>query len=113
MLKPISEIKLDLGLEPNGKVQKFFTNTCYNHMDKYVPRETGALRDNVDLQADSITYQSPYAHYMYIGHQYVMANGKSAYYTPEYGYWSKPRSKKNRQWKAFALSYSRNWTILG
>lgn len=66
-LKPISEIKAKLGLEPTGPVQKFFTQTCYNHMDKYVPRDTGDLASNVELTADSITYKSPYAHYMYEG----------------------------------------------
>jgi len=68
MLKPISEIKMNLGIEPNGRVQKFFTNTCYKHMDKYVPRDTGVLRETVNLQADSITYQSPYAHAQYVGY---------------------------------------------
>lgn len=68
MLKPISEIKANLGIEPNGRVQKFFTNTCYRYMDKYVPMgETGDLRRVVDIQPDSITYQSPYAHYQYKG----------------------------------------------
>ena len=68
MLKPISEIKMNLGIEPNGRVQKFFTNTCYKHMDKYVPKDTGILRENVVLQSDSITYQSPYAHAQYVGY---------------------------------------------
>ena len=66
-LKPISEIKANLGLESNGRAQKFFTNTCRNHMDKYVPKDTGALRENVALESDSITYQSPYAHAQYVG----------------------------------------------
>ena len=66
-LKPISEIKANLGLEPNGRVQKFFTNICRNHIDKYVPKDTGMLRENVMLDSDSITYQSPYAHAQYIG----------------------------------------------
>ena len=66
-LKPISEIKANLGLEPNGRVQKFFTNTCRNHMDKYVPKDTGILRENVVIENDSITYQSPYAHAQYVG----------------------------------------------
>ena len=66
-LKPISEIKANLGLEPNGRVQKFFTNTCRNHMDKYVPKDTGILRKNVVIENDRITYQSPYAHAQYIG----------------------------------------------
>ena len=66
-LKPISEIKADLGIEPNGKVQKYFTERCYQHMDKYVPKDTGMLRENVILDSDSITYQSPYAYAQYIG----------------------------------------------
>lgn len=66
-LKPISEIKADLGIEPNGKVQKYFTERCYQHMDKYVPKDTGMLRENVVIENDSITYQSPYAHAQYVG----------------------------------------------
>lgn len=67
-LKPISEIKANLGIEPNGKVQKYFTERCYQHMDKYVPKDTGNLRENVILDSDSITYQSPYAHAQYVGY---------------------------------------------
>ena len=67
MLEPISDIKLKLGIQPNGDVQKFFTNTCYKHMDKYVPKEVGNLRRIVDIKPDRITYQSPYAHAQYIG----------------------------------------------
>ena len=66
-LKPISEIKADLGIEPNGKVQKYFTERCYQHMDKYVPKETGMLRENVIIKSDSITYQSSHAHAQYVG----------------------------------------------
>ena len=67
-LKPISTIKADLGIEPNGRVQKYFTARCYQHMDKYVPKDTGNLRENVILDSDSITYQSPYAHAQYVGY---------------------------------------------
>ena len=66
-LKPISEIKANLGIEPNGRVQKYFTERCYQHMDKYVPKDTGNLRDNVLIESDSITYKSPYAHAQYVG----------------------------------------------
>ena len=88
-MKPTSTIKARLGLEPNGRVQKFFTNTCYKHMDKYVPLgETGMLRTNVDIQADSITYEQPYAHYQYKG---ISKSGKPLNYrTPGTGsYWDK------------------------
>ena len=67
-LKPISEIKANLGIEPNGKVQKYFTERCYQHMDKYVPMaDTHQLRENVLIESDSITYKSPYAHAQYVG----------------------------------------------
>lgn len=66
-LKPISEIKADLGIEPNGKVQKYFTERCYQHMDKYVPKDTGALRETVVKETDYIKYNVPYAHAQYTG----------------------------------------------
>ena len=66
-MQPTSKIKAKLGLEPNGRVQKFFTNTCYKHMDKYVPMDEGNLRTIVDIQDDWIMYEMPYAKYQYYG----------------------------------------------
>ena len=77
MLKPVSEIKINLGIEPNGRVQKFFTDTCAKHMDKYVPKDVGNLRDNISRKADSITYESPYAHAQYVG----FTTGEVRHYT--------------------------------
>lgn len=88
-LNPISKIKADLGINVNGKVQKFFTNSCYNHMDKYVPKDTGNLRTIVNIENDSITYESPYAHAQYIGE----INGKKI--------------------KEENYTTPRNWTFLG
>ena len=86
-IKPTSEIKARLGLEPDGRVQKFFTNTCYKHMDKYVPMDEGNLRTIVDIQPSWITYEMPYAHAQYIGY----TNGPVRNYTtPNTGpYWDK------------------------
>lgn len=67
-LQPISQIKARLGIEPDGRVQRFFTDTCAKRMDKYVPMDTGALRTNVTKTADTITYESPYAHAQYVGY---------------------------------------------
>lgn len=94
-LKPTSEIKARLGLEPNGRVQAFLTSTCDKHMDKYVPYNLGNLRTIKDVQVDSITYMSPYARYIYNGKKMVMPeNGKSAFYSPDYGFWSIKGGKK-------------------
>ena len=87
-IQPTSVIKANLGIEPNGKVQKFFTNTCYRYMDKYVPKDNGILRENVTLTSDSITYEQPYAHAQYVG---IVKGGEvKNYTTPGTGkYWDK------------------------
>lgn len=90
-LKPVSEIKLELGINLNGRAQKFLTDTCAKHMDKYVPYDIGNLRGNIDKGIDYITYESPYARYQYYGKKMVMpSNGKSAFYSEDYGFWSAP-----------------------
>lgn len=77
-MQPTSVIKANLGIEPNGKVQKFFTNTCYKYMDKYVPKDNGLLREIVTIDSDSITYEQEYAHAQYIGE---VNGGKVVNYT--------------------------------
>lgn len=89
-LKPTSIIKANLGIEPNGRVQKFFTNACYKHMDKYVPMDKGDLRTIVDLQSNAITYEMPYAHYQYYGMREDGTRSVQNYTTPGTGpYWDK------------------------
>lgn len=87
-LKPISEIKANLGINPGGRVQRFFTDTCYKKMDKYVPKDTGNLRDTVDKGIDYITYEMPYAHAQYVG---VVSGGPVRNYTTQGTgpYWDK------------------------
>lgn len=86
-LKPVSQIKLELGIDPGGRVQKFFTDTCYKHMDKYVPKDIGNLRDNVSKGENYITYESPYAHAQYVGYTNGLVRN---YTTPGTGpYWDK------------------------
>lgn len=98
-IQPTSVIKANLGIEPNGRVQKFFTNTCAKHMDKYVPFDTGSLAGTVIVNGeatgpgvgtDSITYQQNYAKVVYGG----VRNGKTIDYHkdkhPQAGpYWDK------------------------
>ena len=89
-MKPTSVIKANLGIEPNGKVQKFFTNTCYRYMDKYVPMDTGTLRETVALTESTITYEQPYAGYQYYGERKDGSHKVSNYTTPGTGpYWDK------------------------
>lgn len=90
-MQPTSKIIARLGLEPNGKVQKFFTNTCYKHMDKYVPMDKGDLRTIVDLtNPTQIVYEMPYARYQYYGVREDRTHKVQNYTTPGTGpYWDK------------------------
>ena len=110
-LKPIGVIKAHLGIEPNGRVQRKFQNLCYQYMDKYVPVRDGNLRKNVDLSNPTqIVYESPYAHYQYEGYLYVMDNGKGAYYSPSYGFWSKkPKHKSDRKLNYHTAGTGDHW----
>lgn len=81
IVKPASIIKARLGIQPGGKVQSFFTDTCAKAMDKYVPMDTGSLAETVvingqinrsNVTANTITYNQEYAKVVYYG----IRNGK-------------------------------------
>ncbi len=89
-MQPTSVIKARLGIDPNGRVQKYFTNICYKHMDKYVPKDEGNLRTIVDIDNNNITYESPYARYQYYGVREDGTHQVHNYTTPGTGpYWDK------------------------
>ena len=95
-LQPTSVIKARLGIEPNGDVQRFFQDTCYKKMDKYIPKDLGNLRTIVDLSdLNYIIYESPYARYQYYGVREDGTHQVHNYTTPGTGpYWDK------RMWSA-------------
>lgn len=84
-IKPVSTIKVRLGIDANGKVQKFFTNACYRHMDKYVPRKDDNLRKNVVIKDNSIEYTQEYASYQYRGRRADGTRVVKKYTTPGTG----------------------------
>lgn len=98
-LKPSSIIKTNLGIENGGPVHKYFTDRCAKHMNRFIPKRPrsmgGSLREEVDIQTDSITYEMPYARYQYFG---IRADGTHVvmnYSTPGTGpYWDE------RMWSA-------------
>lgn len=89
-------IKTRLKINKNGAAQRYLQNEAYRFMDKYVPLKKRNLRKNVDLSNPKlIVYESPYAKYMFYGKKMVMPeNGKSAFYSPSYGFWSIKGGKK-------------------
>ena len=89
-MKPVSTIKLRLGINPNGPVQKFFTDRCRIRMDKYIPMDTGALRDTWTMGTNYITYEQPYAHAQYVGIVHGTPINPENYKTTGTGpYWDK------------------------
>lgn len=89
-LHSLNKIKKKLGINLDGPAQAFLTESCYKHMDKYVPMDEGNLRKNVDVDVDKITYQSPYARYQYYGMRQDKTHKVKNYTTPKTGkYWDK------------------------
>lgn len=99
-MQPTSKIIARLGLQPNGKIQRFFQETCYKAMDRFVPRSAGSdggnLREIVDLSNPIyIVYEMPYARYQYFGMRQDGTHVVKNYTTPGTGpYWDK------RMWSA-------------
>lgn len=90
ILKTTGIIMANLGIEPNGRVQRFLTNTCYRHMDKYVPMDNGDLRTIVTIGDDYIDYEMPYAHYQYVGQREDGSHKVKTYTTKGTGtYWDR------------------------
>lgn len=102
-MKPASVIKARLGLEPNGPIHKWFTNTCALHMDKFVPWDIGNLAETVvvngvttsNVTTNTVIYDQPYAKVVYYG----IRNGKELNYQTDVHelagpYWDK------RMWSA-------------
>ena len=73
-----------LKLNDNGEIQAFFTDTCIKHMDKYVPKDIGNLRDNISKEIDSVTYESVYARYQFEGQRQDGTRKISHWTTPRY-----------------------------
>ena len=84
------QITKRLGINDNGEIQKFFTNTCYKHMTEYVPMDKGDLRTIVDIEPTFIIYESPYASYQYYGQRQDGSHKVENYTTEGTGpYWDK------------------------
>ena len=69
---PTSTIKMQLGIEPNGLVQRYAVHRCRVHMDKYLPFDKGTLARTVTETPHSVIYNQEYAIIVYKG----LRNGK-------------------------------------
>lgn len=92
------ELLNGLNLQESGRAQRFFSDTVMRHADKYVPFNTGVLKNSAQVVAsgDAITYTTPYARYLWFGKLYVdPITGKGAFHDPKTGrFWSRPGVQK-------------------
>lgn len=87
------------GLEKGGRVQAFFTNEVMRRSDPYVPFSSGPLKNTARITADmdGIVYNQPYARVHWYGKLMVdPVTKKGAFFSPEYGFWSRPKVKKEQ-----------------
>ena len=71
------EVLRKRGLQPGGPVQQMFTVECAKLMDKYVPMQSGMLKNTRFVGPDYVEYRQPYAHYQYRGVLYLTPSGSS------------------------------------
>lgn len=62
--KPISAISRRF---INDRTGLFMAETCARYMDKFIPMDTGALAQNYTPEPFKVTYNVPYAQYIFNG----------------------------------------------
>ena len=110
---PTSQIIFHLGINKNELIQAYLSNTLTRYMSKYVPKgDTYEPVTRVTTRPNTITYEMPYAHYIYIGKLYVdpetgsswarkgvkkVATDKDLIIKNGYSYWDKHTLAIHRQ----------------
>lgn len=105
------EVLKNHNLEEYGKVQRFIDDECIRLMDDYTPDRNGMLKQSIRLNSvigsGLLTQATPYARYQYYGKLYVdPVYLKGAFYSPNYGFWSRPGIKKIPDPNGRELNYS-------
>ena len=76
-------------------VGTFLASEWSRYFAKYVPMREGILAQDITIEPFQVTYNSPYAHYQWMGKLYVdPITLKGAFYDPDYGFWSRPGVSK-------------------
>ena len=90
------ELQKMLGLDADGEVQKYIDNFVIKESGPYLP---GGVKSHLANSAYSgyglVIWDSPDANYLYEGKLMVdPKTGKGAFYSPSYGFWSRPNTEK-------------------
>lgn len=68
-MKPVGVILARLGIDKNGRVQRFLTETVNKRITRYMPYRAGVLSSKLKFVSSptEITVLGPYARYQYYG----------------------------------------------
>ena len=85
----------------DDKAKLFLANEAQKFMTPFVPADSLSLVQNVRTYSVSnggvVEYNSPYAHYQFMGKLYVdKKTGKGAFFSPDYGFWSRKKATKKK-----------------
>ena len=107
-------VKIDmpkiLGKVENDRFGLFLAQEWKRLITPYIPRRTGMLEENVIINPFSITFISPYSHYMYNGKVYADPIYNAGGFTKDDGitWFSRPGVKKIPTEREFKYSREHN-----
>lgn len=108
ILPNVNDLMLQTGLNERGKVQKFIDNFVFTHSEPYLPGNH-LYRDSLAANkfgSGQVIWNTPDANYLYEGKLMVdPITLKGAFYSPDYGYWSRPNTQKIMDPKGRDLVY--------
>lgn len=93
---PKDLVKL-VGLDEDGKVQKYIDSFVLYHSEPYVPgkhiHDSGVVATKIG--SGKVIWDTPDANYLYEGKLMVdPITLKGAFFAPDYGFWSRPNTQK-------------------
>lgn len=103
-----NDLAKSVGLNESGKVQKFIDSFVLNHSKPYIPGkhiyDSGVIATRIG--SGKVIWDSPDANYLYEGKLMVdPITLKGAFYSPDYGFWSRPNTPKIIDPKARNLNF--------
>lgn len=96
-LPGVQDLMKDMGLNEQGKVQKFIDGFVLYQSEPYVPGKHIHNRGVIatKLGEGKVIWDSPDANYLYEGKLMVdPITLKGAFFNPNYGFWSRPGTEK-------------------
>ena len=89
--------QLETMFGPGSDAQAEWSRIVFDGSVPYMPMLTGTLRNLSKAHSATsglygeLVYPGPYAHYLWMGELYVdPETGKGAFFSEDYGYWSRP-----------------------